>query len=145
MEAKQSLASKKLNWKRGEILQPQRRYYLRSKKLNNFKSIAADISLAQQFFYKPRMHRIYDATRRKKSRCIIKRKYTQSCWDPSLSNKWGRLSQSNDAGVEATHTITFIPLYKVPKDRKVAYASFVYIHRPFKDEEWIVRLVVSGD
>jgi len=33
----------------------------------------------------------------------------------------------------------------VPADRDVTYGSFVCDHRPLKDEEWRVRLVVGGN
>ena len=46
--------------------------------------------------------------------------------------------------VESTDTIEFINHCKVPTNRKVTYASFVCDHRPLKDEQWRIRLVVGG-
>ena len=66
-------------------------------------------------------------------------------WTPALSNEWGRLAQGSHTGVESTDTIDFIQYSSVPTDRKVAYASFVCYHRPLKDEEWRIRLVIGGD
>ena len=66
-------------------------------------------------------------------------------WLPALSNEWGRLAQGNIRGVESTDTIDFIPVTDVPLTKKVTYASFACDHRPLKDEQWRVRIVVGGD
>jgi len=70
---------------------------------------------------------------------------TKDIWNRSLSNEYGRLAQGNDYGIKGTNTISFIPVSDVPADRDVTYGSFVCDHRPLKDEEWRVRLVVGGD
>ena len=54
-------------------------------------------------------------------------------WIPELINKWGRLAQGNDAGLEYIDTIRFIKNEDVPHDKKLTYASFVCNHRPLKD------------
>ena len=89
--------------------QPQRRYHLRSSKLNNFKNIVADVLLAQHDFSIPQMNHLYDATGREKIDTLLNGNHAQSCWNPVLSNERGRVSQSNDSSVEATNTIQFIP------------------------------------
>ena len=68
---------------------------------------------------------------------------TKNVWNRSLSND--RLAQGIDYGIKGTNTISFIPFSDVPADRDVTYGSFVCDHRPLKDEEWRVRLVVGGD
>ena len=62
-----------------------------------------------------------------------------------MSNEWGRLAQGNDAGVASTNTIEFINQTLIPKAKKVTYGSFACDHRPLKDEEWRIRIVVGGD
>ena len=54
------------------------------------------------------------------------------------------MAQGSNTGVESTETIEFIKHSKVPPDRKVTYASFVCDHRPLKDEQWRIILVVWG-
>ena len=78
--AKQGLDSTKLNWKRGEVQQPQRRYYLRSGKPSNFKNITADVLLAQHIYFTLYMKYIYDATGRKQSlNTLLNGNHAQSC------------------------------------------------------------------
>ena len=55
-------------------------------------------------------------------------------WDNTLSNEWGRLTQGNIHGVNATETINFIPYSDLPLKQPVTYASFVCDHRPLKTE-----------
>ena len=62
-----------------------------------------------------------------------------------MSNELGRLANSNDTGVPSTDIIKFIHKHEVPHTRPVTYASFVCDHRPLKDEQWRIRLVVDGD
>ena len=76
---------------------------------------------------------------------LLHRPDGKSRWSPVLSNERGCLAQGNHTGVESTDTIEFIQHACVPTDRKVTYASFVCDHRPLKDEEWRIRLVVGGD
>ena len=66
-------------------------------------------------------------------------------WSQALSNELGRLAQGNDAGVRSTDAIDFIFHYEVPHGSKVTYANFRMDHRPLKEEEWRIRLVVGGD
>ena len=68
-----------------------------------------------------------------------------SHWKPALSNEWGRLTQSKNAGVAATDTIKCVPYHNVPTTKKMTYDSFVYNHIPLKDEEWRICLVIGGD
>ena len=92
------------------------------------------------------MNHIYDVNGKKQSlEKVINGKDSEIKWFPALSNEWGRLAQGNDKGVESTNTIKFISYSDVPADRKVTYASFVCDHRPLKDEQWRIRLVVGGD
>ena len=76
---------------------------------------------------------------------LLTGEHGKSRWKPALSNEWGRLTQSNDADVEATDTIKFVPFQDVSTDNKVTYASFVCNHRPQKDEEWCIQLAVGDD
>ena len=66
-------------------------------------------------------------------------------WTPALSNEWGRLAQRNDTGVEATDTIEIIKFPQVPVNRKITYATFVCNHRPLKDVNLRICLVIGGD
>ena len=66
-------------------------------------------------------------------------------WSPALSNEWGRLAQGNDRGVASTDTLDFVSFQSVPTDRKITYATFACDHRPLKQEEWRIRIVVGGD
>ena len=66
-------------------------------------------------------------------------------WSPALSNEWGRLAQGNDRGVASTDTLDFVSFQTVPTDRKITYATFACDHRPLKQEEWRIRIVVRGD
>ena len=53
-------------------------------------------------------------------------------WYQVLSNEFGRLTQSNDAGVRCTNAKNFIHHSQIPSNNKVTYASFVCYHRPLK-------------
>ena len=66
-------------------------------------------------------------------------------WSKSLSNKWSRLTQGNIYGVRSTDTIDFIHCHGVPRDRDVAYATFVLNYKPLKDEKHRVRIIMGGD
>ena len=66
-------------------------------------------------------------------------------WTPALSNKWGCLAQSNDAGVASTYTIDFIDHTLILKNKKFTYGSFACNHRLLKAEEWKIHIVVGGD
>ena len=47
--------------------------------------------------------------------------------------------------VKGTNTVMFIPKYKVPKDKKVAYCKIVYEIKPEKEEKERTRLTVEGN
>ena len=111
----------------------------------NFKHLAAQF-LKQQHYVAQMMNHIYDVNGKKQSLDkLLNGKDSETKWFPALSNEWGRLAQGNDSGVESTNTIEFISYSEVPADRKVTYVSFVCDHRPLKDEQWRIRLVVGGD
>ena len=63
----QRVKIKETNWKHGDIRIPQKYYNLRSNRPNNFKSITADVLLAQHIFFKPAINHIYDNTGKKQS------------------------------------------------------------------------------
>ena len=65
-------------------------------------------------------------------------------WHQALSNEFGRLAQSNDAGVICTGGMNFIRHSLLPPNTKVTYTCFVCNHRPLKSEKWRVHLVVGG-
>ena len=92
------------------------------------------------------MHHIYDAQGIKQSiDQLLTGEHGTTRWQPAMSNEWGRLATGNEAGVEYTDTIEFIPYSDVPQEAKVTYASFVCDHCPLKSEPWRIRLVVGGD
>ena len=76
---------------------------------------------------------------------LLNGKHAKSRWNPALSNAQGGSAQINDASVEAINTITFMPFQEVPKYGKVTYTSFICEHRPLKDKEQRIRLVVGRD
>ena len=47
--------------------------------------------------------------------------------------------------VKGTNTVTFIPKYKVPKDKKVTYGKIVCKMKPEKEEKDRTRLTVGGN
>ena len=131
-------------WKRGNDVNIQTRYNLRSLQLaqftsnrtpsinllhqGNFKATAAKTLLLQQTLHE-RINHIYNIHDNKQNlENLIKENPTR--WFKALSNEWGRLSHGNDAGVEYTDTIEYIAHTEVPKNKKVTYASFVCDCRP---------------
>ena len=80
---------------------------------------------------------------------VLSGKYTElaspEIWNQSLSNKFGRVTQGNDAGVEATDCCEFIFHWKIPENKKVTYTNWVLDHRLLKSEPFRIRLVVGGD
>ena len=119
--------------------------HMSSSNCTNYKSLAVYF-LQQTEYIKAHINHIYDNKGRKQSiDRLINGPDAATKWLPALSNEWGRLAQGNDAGVEATDTIRFIPFTEVPTNKKVTYASFVCDYRPLKLEKWRIRLVVGGD
>ena len=105
--------------------------------------MAADVLLAQHIFI---ANHIFNPAGKKLSiDALINGEDGDKTWKPALSNEWGRLVQSSDAGVKHTETIKFVAKQNVPNENKVTYASFVCNHHPLKDEEWRIHLVVGGD
>ena len=138
--------TRKLDWKKGSN-KSTHRYKLRNRDITtpkSYKSRAAQYLLAQHIFSK--VNHIYNDSGKKLTiDFLIQGDDGTTKWIPALSNEWGRLAQGNKAGVESTDTIEFIDHLLIPKDSKVTYASFVCDHRPLKDEQWRIRLVVGGD
>ena len=71
-------------------------------------------------------------------------KYNPEVWDTALSNEIGRFAQGI-MDVKGNDAIYFIPIFDVPKHKKVAYANMIYDHRPLKFEKHRVRLTIGGD
>ena len=58
---------------------------------------------------------------------------TRDVWLHSAANEFGRLAQGlPDNRVDATNTIFFIPVTKVPRNKRPTYACFVCSFRPQK-------------
>ena len=71
---------------------------------------------------------------------------TRDVWLHSAANEFGRLAQGlPDKRVEATNTIFFIPVTKVPCTKHPTYARFVRSFRPQKPEPYCTRLTVGGN
>ena len=88
---------------------------------------------------------IYDNTGKKLSIDKLLTGPDANIWNQALSNEFGRLIKSNNAGVSWTDTMEFICKSEVPSTKKVTYCSFVCDIRPNKKERHRVRLVVGGD
>ena len=71
---------------------------------------------------------------------------TRDVWLHSAANEFGRLAQGlPDNRVDATNTIFFIPITKVPRTKRPTYARFVCSFRPQKLEPYRTRITVSGN
>ena len=71
---------------------------------------------------------------------------TRDVWLHSAANEFGRLAQGlPDNRVDATNTIFFIPVTKVPRNKCPTYARFVCSFRPQKPEPYCTRLTVGGN
>ena len=71
---------------------------------------------------------------------------THDVWLCSTANKFGRLAQGlPDNRVDATNTIFFIPITKVPCHKRLTYARFVCSFRPQKPEPYHTRITVGGN
>ena len=66
-------------------------------------------------------------------------------WNQALSNKFGRLTQSNYKNVCCTDTMDLIHPSEIPSNEKITNASFVCDHQPLKLEKWRTRLVIGGN
>ena len=72
-----------------------------------------------------RMNHIYWSDRKKETIASFLQGSDIKIREQSLSNKWGRLAQSNDDDVIATDTIDFIHQHGVPVNKDVTYTTFV--------------------
>ena len=71
---------------------------------------------------------------------------TRDIWLHSAANEFGRLAQGlSDNRVDATNTIFFIPINKVPRNKRPTYACFVCSFRPQKLEPYRTRITVGGN
>ena len=71
---------------------------------------------------------------------------TCDIWLCSAANEFGRLVQGlPDNRIDATNTIFFIPITKVPCHKHPTYARFVCSFRPQKPEPYRTRITVSGN
>ena len=71
---------------------------------------------------------------------------THNVWLHSATNKFGRLAQGlPDNRVDATNTIFFIPITKVPHHKRPTYAQFVCSFRPQKPEPYRTRITIGGN
>ena len=91
------------------------------------------------------VNHIYDKEGKKETINSLLSEHHKNIWNKSLSNEWRRLAQRNDAGVNRTNTIMFIPRTEVPDDKKVTYATMVCDYRPLKDKKHRVWITVGGD
>ena len=111
-------AIKHHTWNSKDLQPTQSRYPLRNS-FCNYRAQAAQYLLAQHLFSSASSFHLYDNTGKKLSvDNLITSKDAIKRWLPALSNEWGRLAQSNDAGVEYTNTIEFIHHKDVPKNKK---------------------------
>ena len=71
---------------------------------------------------------------------------THEVWLCSAANEFGRLAQGlpNNC-VDATNTIFFKPITKVPRHKRPTYARFVCSFRPQKPEPYRTHIAVSGN
>ena len=71
---------------------------------------------------------------------------TRDVWLHSAANKFGRLAQGlPDNRIDATNTIFFIPVTKVPRNKHPTYGRFVCSFHPQKPEPYRTRLTVGGN
>ena len=71
---------------------------------------------------------------------------TRDVWLRSAANEFGRLAQGlPDNRVDATNTIFFIPITKVPRHKRPTYPCFVCSFRPQKPEPYRTRITVGGN
>ena len=73
-------------------------------------------------------------------------------WARSTATEWGRLLEHKTGldrppkeRIKGTGTLFFVEKSKIPKDRKVTYANFIYTIRPQKKETHRVRMTAGGD
>ena len=138
------------NWQK-RFLRPTPQRIKRNIGHERYRGLAAEYLYAQHIFAPPTSpmlyaQHIFDPTGKKQTLDnLLNGSHGKSRWSPALSNKWGRLAQGNSNGVESTDTIDFIHSAEVPHNKKVTYASFACDHRPLKDEQWRIRIVVGGD
>ena len=79
-------------------------------------------------------------------RDLINDPSTRATWLRSAANEIGLLAKGlSDNRVEPTNTIFFIPLSKVPKNKRPTYARFVCSYHPQKAEPYRTRVTVCGN
>ena len=62
-----------------------------------------------------------------------------------ISNEQVRLTQDNIYGVCSTDTLNFIQQHKAPRGRDIPYDTYILSHKPLKEEELGVQIIVGGD
>ena len=145
-----------LTWKHGDLCVPQQQCHLkpnRYKPQQPFHSCKPKHLLAQhlsQNIHSSSLSQlafhVCDDNRKKLTvDQLINGPDAYTRWMPALSNEWGRLAQGNNAGVQATDTLNFIPFSQVPSNKLVTHATFACDHRPLKSEPWRICLVVGGN
>ena len=71
---------------------------------------------------------------------------TKDIWLRSAANEFSCLAQAlPDKCVDPTNTILFIPIEKVPPDKRPTYTCFICSYRPQKAEPHRTRLTVGGN
>ena len=71
---------------------------------------------------------------------------TREVWLRSAANEYGRLAKGlPDNRVDATNTIFFIPITKVPRHKCPTYACFLCSFCPQKPEPYHTRITVGGN
>ncbi len=95
----------------------------------------------------PMAHAVIDPTTGEalEYRHLIKHPTLATPWKTSAANEFGRLAQGIGNRIKGTDTIKFIPMDKVPKEKKVTYGRFVCDVRPQKAEPNRTRLTVGGN
>ena len=87
-----------------------------------------------------------DTGRSMKYRNLLAVPTTRDVWLHSAANKFGRLAQGlPDNRIDATNTIFFIPVTKVPRNKRPTYAHFVCSFRLQKPEPYRPRITAGGN
>ena len=106
-----------------------------------------EIPTTHAMAHMPMAHAVIDPTTGEalEYRHLIKHPTLATPWKTSAANEFGRLAQGIGNRIKGTDTIKFIPMDKVPKEKKVTYGRFVCDVRPQKAEPNRTRLTVGGN
>ena len=110
----------------------------------NFRARSADHLVAQQIFQFQTNH-IYNHTGKKETIASLIIAPTKHVCLGALINKLGLLAQGKYHVFQFNDTINFIFRSEFPRDRSVAYASFVCDYNPLKSEPYLIHCVAIGD